>query len=161
MELNLGFWALQTAAMMLTAFLLPGLTVSGPIPAFLTVVALALVNAQLWDAALFFHIPDSLTSQAALLLLANGVIFWIVVKLLPGIAIRGVLPAIAAPIVFTVLSVLIDRYQNEVDWQALYDRARTEIGTIREEVRPGSEQSRPDDPGPRSFLGKRPAMTII
>ncbi len=120
MDLNLKFWVIQTVAMMLTAFLLPGLTVSGPIPAFLTVAALAFFNTHVWDVALFFQIPETFGQAQLVVLLSNAVIFWLVVKLLPGIAIRGIFPALAAPLVFTITGILISKYEPLVDWNKVY-----------------------------------------
>lgn len=111
-----SYWVLQSVAMMLTAALIPRLTITGISGAFGTVLALALVNASVWDAALFFNVPDHLSAQAGLLFLANGVLFWILVKILPGIEVEGVLPALIAPVVFTVLSLIISHYGKDIDW---------------------------------------------
>ena|GEM_PF-1824723 len=118
--------------MMLTAFLLPGLSVSGPLPALLTVAALAFINAQWWDAALFFQIPDSFAQPQLIVLGANAVIFWILVKILPGIEIRGILPAIAAPIIFTITSVLISKYEPLIDWNKVYTSSADFISSVRQ-----------------------------
>ncbi len=115
-DLNFSQWALQTIAMMLTAFLIPKLNVDGPIPAFLTVLALAFFNAHVWSTALFFEIPDSVSVQALTLLLSNSIIFWIIVKILPGIECEGFLPAIVAPVVFTGTMLLISRYGDSIEW---------------------------------------------
>ena len=131
MPYNLEFWAFQTAAMLLTALLLPGLKVSGPIPAFVTVLVLALFNTYLWDAALFFNVPNSLSSNTLALLGVNAAIFWIVVKVLPGIEIEGIFPALAAPIVFTVTSVLIQRYGRDVDWMRVFNTVVEYFGVLK------------------------------
>lgn len=117
--LNFAEWGFQTVAMLLTCALIPKLKVEGPVSAFLTVVALAFVNTHLWSTALFFKIPDHFTTQIAVLLLANGVIFWVVVKLLPGIEVEGVFPALVAPLVFTVLSLVCTTFLPLVDWAAV------------------------------------------
>jgi putative membrane protein len=114
---NWEYWGLQTLAMIATAILLPKLKITSPLGALMTVVALGFVNSKLWDAALFFQIPDKITSQVFMLFLANGVIFWVLVKLLPGIEIQGILTAFIAPIIFTVCSLLIDHYGQQVDWK--------------------------------------------
>lgn len=115
-ELNFTYWLLQTIAMMVTALLLPKLKVTGPLGAFGAVVALALVNAFIWDTALFFQLPDTFTVRTLLLLITNGVIFWIVVKVVPGIEVEGLLTAILAPVIFTICSVLISIFLKDVDW---------------------------------------------
>ncbi len=116
-HINFMFWIFQTIAMMVTGWIVPGFKVVGPIGAFLMVLALAFVNAHVWDAALFFEIPDSLTSRTFTLLIANGVIFWVLVKLLPYIEIKGCLAAVSAPVIFTLLSVSIGYAGANIDWE--------------------------------------------
>lgn len=127
--ININYWILQTIAMAITALLLPNLRITGFFGATLMVVALALVNAHLWDAALFFSIPDKFSTQAIVLLVANAGIFWFLVKLLPGIEIDGVLAAIFAPVIFTVCSVIIDQYGSHFDFISL---ARKGVGYLNE-----------------------------
>lgn len=129
---SLNYWIMQTIAMMVTAFVLPGLTVKGPLGAFVMVVALAYVNAKVWDAALFFQLPDSLTTHTIMLFLANGVLFWILVKVLPGIEVTGVWPALVAPLVFTVLSVLVSYYLKDVDWLLVLEKSVEYIRATRD-----------------------------
>ncbi len=105
-----NYWFLQSLAMALTVALLPNLRLTGIAGATLMVAGLALVNSFVWDAALFFQVPNSLTSHAVVLMVANGVIFWILVKLLPSIEIDGIVPAILAPIIFSVFSMFIMQY---------------------------------------------------
>ena len=132
--IDLSYWAYQTVAMLLTCFLIPKLKVDGIFPALTTVLVLAFINSHLWSAALFFEIPDTMTHRTITLLISNGVIFWIVVKLLPGIEIEGFLPAIIAPIVFTVTSILIGIYAPMVDWNKVTDEALRFIGETKSYV---------------------------
>ena len=130
-QVNLTHWVIQSIAMGLTAFLLPGLRVTGLFGGALAVLALAFVNTHLWDAALFFHVPDHFSTQAGLIFLANGLIFWIIVKLLPGIEVDGFLPALAAPLIFTVTGVLIDKYLPLIDWNALWVSIQSAFHKVR------------------------------
>lgn len=130
--LNLTYWFLQTVAMCVTALLIPGLKVTSPFGALGTVVGLAFVNSKVWDAALFFHIPDHFSSQALLLFLTNGFIFWILIKLLPGIEVEGIIPALVAPVVFTLCSLLISAYSDQIDWVAVLDFIIAVFSELRE-----------------------------
>ncbi len=145
---TLNYWLLQTVAMMLTALLIPKMRITGLFGAFLIVLALGLVNATVWDAALFFQVPRAFSTQALVLLAANGVIFWILVKILPGIEVEGVLAALAAPVVFTVLSLLISQYGRDVDWVAVVDRAIDMLETVRERLRSVPAEMPADAPVP-------------
>lgn len=115
-QINYMFWLLQALAMIATGAVVPGFKVTNPLGAVLMVVALAFVNAHIWDAALFFELPDSLTHRTLTLLVTNGVIFWVLVKVLPWIEIKGCLPALLAPIVFTLFSIGIGYLAENVDW---------------------------------------------
>ena len=48
-------------------------------------------------------------------MLINGVLFWVLVKVLPGIEIQGILPAVLAPVTYTVLTVLIQTYGSHIN----------------------------------------------
>ncbi|NDC36582.1 MAG: hypothetical protein EBZ48_00855 [Proteobacteria bacterium] len=136
MPQKLEFWALQTVAMLLTAFLIPGLTISGPIAAFVTVLVLSLVNTYLWDAALFLSIPLDFTTHTIALIVANGILFWVIVKILPGIAVKGLLPALVAPVVFTIFTILIQHYGPLIDWQLVLKKVAELFSTVRGQLQP-------------------------
>jgi len=128
---NLGYWVLQSLAMIATALLIPRLTITSIFGAIGIVIAIAFVNSKLWDAALFFHLPDTFSVQAGLLLLVNGLIFWLLVKLLPGIEVQGLLPAVAAPVVFAICSMLIGAFAADIDWRAVLDGSISLLEEIR------------------------------
>jgi uncharacterized membrane protein YvlD (DUF360 family) len=111
----INYWGLQTVAMMLTALVIPRMKITSIFGALGIVLALGLVNATVWDTALFFSVPSSFSGHALTLLAANGVIFWVLVKMLPGIEIEGFAPAFVAPVVFTALSLAISSYGRDVD----------------------------------------------
>lgn len=117
--MNISYWILQTVAMLLTALLIPKLRIEGPFSAILTVIALAFINSHIWDAALFMQVPDSLTHHALVVFGANGLLFWLVVKILPGIEVSGVIPALLAPIVFSLVSMFLGTYAKDIDWEEL------------------------------------------
>ncbi len=130
----LNYWILQAIGMWLTTIIIPRLRITGVSGAFLIVIALAMVNATIWDAALFFSIPDMFTAHAMTILLANGVVFWVLVKILPGIEVDGILPAIAAPVVFTLVSLFVNEYLKDVDWIVLGKTAIESLAGLRDEL---------------------------
>ena len=131
LQLNLSYWVLQTVAMLITAWLIPRLRITSIFGAILIVVALAFVNSKVWDTALFLKIPDTLSYQTAMLVLTNGLLFWILIKLLPGIEVDGIIPALIAPIVFSFTSLLISKYGNSIDWVAIFDSIMKILNEIR------------------------------
>ncbi|MDD2942539.1 MAG: phage holin family protein [bacterium] len=141
-----SYWALQTIAMMITSGLLPGLKVTSIGGAFGTVLCIALMNATVWDAALFFQIPESLSAQALVLLLANGLFFWIIVKLLPGIEVDGIASALLAPLIYTACSLIISHYGYRIDWYAVMNFVIEKIGELKDYINavPAQSPSSPD-----------------
>lgn len=131
----LSYWILQTLAMALTALLIPGLRITSILGATLAVVGLAFVNATIWDAALFFEVPSSFSTQMLVLVLANGGIFWILAKLLPGIEVEGILPALIAPLVFTISSALISHYGQDIDWEKVFHTGTEEVMELRDNLK--------------------------
>jgi uncharacterized membrane protein YvlD (DUF360 family) len=105
---------LQVIAMCLTALILPGFRVTSLLGPVAAVVALGFINMLYWDSALFHMIPDTFSIRVLSLLGINAVIFFVVIKILPGIEIDQVFSAIAAPVLFSALTILLKRYAPEL-----------------------------------------------
>jgi uncharacterized membrane protein YvlD (DUF360 family) len=130
----INYWGLQTVAMMLTALVIPRMKITSIFGALGIVLALGLVNATVWDTALFFSVPSSFSRHALTLLAANGVLFWVLVKLLPGIEIEGFAPAFVAPVVFTALSLAISAYGRDLDLIELGRQGAEMLGVVRDRL---------------------------
>lgn len=124
-------WISQFLAMGITIFIIPRLYVTSIFGPLLMLFSVALINAFLWDATLFYAIPTSFTSSSLSLFAINGVLFWILVKLLPGIEIDGILPALIAPIIFSITSVFLHNYENSIDWISIISAIFDWLQTLR------------------------------
>lgn len=136
---TLASWGMQTVAMLITAALLPGLKISNPLGALLMVVSIAISNSLLWDAALFFAIPDSFSSQTVTLVLCNGILFFVLVKVLPWIETDRILPCLVAPLIFSVTNVAADRYAKDIPWGEVARDGIEAIERFREELKDPNE----------------------
>jgi len=125
----------QFIAMGLTIFLIPRLTVTNITGAFIILVALSVVNSTVWDAGLFLGVPGDFSSQAVQIILVNGVIFWILVKALPGIETQGLMPALVAPLVFSFVSALLRVYAHDVDWIGMIGTGLDSLMNYRDNVK--------------------------
>lgn len=130
----INYWGLQTVAMMLTALVIPRMKITSIFGALGIVLALGLVNATVWDTALFFSVPSSFSRHALTLLAANGLLFWVLVKILPGIEIDGFAPALVAPVVFTALSLAISAYGRDLDLLELGRQGAEMLGVVRDRL---------------------------
>ena len=138
MNLHLDSLILQTIALLITAFLLPKFQVHGPLSGLIMVLALTFINTSLWDAALFYSIPDSLSTQTAITFFTNAVVFWILAKTLPGIAIQGFWPALIAPVVLTGVSLLTYKYGRDIDWMQVVSQIQDQFKYIKSLAKAGS-----------------------
>ena len=129
-----SYWLLQTIAMLLTAFILPGLRVTSIFGALCCVLLLGFVNATIWDAALFFHVPDTVSTHSLMLLFSNSVMFWILVKIVPGIEIKGMMAVLVAPIIFTLISLYLHSNFKDVDWTVLLSTILTKLEAYRDQL---------------------------
>lgn len=137
---DLTYWVMQTVAMALTALLIPNLKVTSIFGPVLAVVALSVVNMTVWSSHLFSALPNSVTTQTLTLLAINGGIFWVIVKVLPGIESKGILPVLIAPIVFTTCSVVLPRIVAQIDWSKVRVEATKLIGETKRFVGDSSQQ---------------------
>ncbi len=125
----------QLVAMGLTVFILPGLRVSSIFGAISILIAITIVNATIWDAALFFSMAGSLSVLTLQVFIANGLIFWVLVKLLPGIEVSGFLSAFLAPIIFTVMSSVLRIYAPELDWIKLISEGLEWVSSFKDDLK--------------------------
>jgi uncharacterized membrane protein YvlD (DUF360 family) len=144
---DFSFWATQCCAMALAALLIPNLRVTSIIGPVLAVLTLGLINTTVWSSQLFFNLPSDVSSQTLILLLINGVIFWIVVKILPGIETDGILPSLVAPIVFTLCALAVPRLVERVDWRVVFNQATQVVGQVKSYVDSPKSQASSSDEG--------------
>lgn len=132
---SLNHGLMQFVAMAITIFLIPRLSVTNFSGAFVILLALSVVNSTVWDAGLFLGVPQDLSAQAVQIVLVNGLIFWILVKALPGIETQGILPALVAPLVFSIVSSILRVYAHDVDWIGLIGSGLESLMNYRDEIK--------------------------
>ena len=126
-----NFFVLQVVAMFVITLLIPRLKITSLFGAIGIVGALAVVNSTLWDSSLFHAIPDFSNSKSLALIGVNGVVFFILVKVLPGIEMKGILAAFLAPIAYTFATILIQSYAPTFDVFDAVDKVRTWFGDTK------------------------------
>ena len=134
MEVYINSLILNAIVISLTSLLLPNLKITGISGALFTISALTFVNSTIWDPTLFSYIPEELSKRAIIITLINGFIFWGIVKILPGIEIKGLLTAIFAPILITIFTYLANRYLNEVNFIALLKDILERVINLKEQL---------------------------
>lgn len=82
-------WLIATIAIVITAYILPGVSVSGFLPAFVAAAVLGLVNAVLRPIIVILTLPINLLTLGLFTLVINALMVYITDTLVPGFEVAG------------------------------------------------------------------------
>ncbi len=100
-------WLLASAALMITAYLVPGFRVDGFFAALIASVVIGVVNVFVWPVLAVFTLPLTVLTFGLFLLIVNGIALKIAAALTPGFTIQGFMPAVIGSVVLTIVGWLI------------------------------------------------------
>ncbi|NBO32599.1 MAG: phage holin family protein [Cyanobacteria bacterium WB6_1B_304] len=107
MQKFLATWLLTAVALIITAWLVPGITLTGFGAALLTAIILGFVNAVIRPLLILLTLPISILTLGLFLLVVNAVTFKLVSLLSIGFSVNGLFAAIVGPIVLSTVTWLI------------------------------------------------------
>ena len=136
--INWDFFGLQLIAVAITAAIVPGLRLTGITGLFLFSLCLSIVNSVLWDTNLFFQLPDGLTTRALSVFAINAGLFFVLVKILPGIEMSGILSAFIAPLVMTGTILLLRQVSGELSFSEIAQTVYDKLDAVKQEATSGS-----------------------
>lgn len=105
----------SAALLLLVASAIPRMKIEGPLSAILGALVLGLVNAIVRPVAVLLTLPLTVVTFGLFLLLVNAAMLKLTAWLVPGIRVKGWLPAIAGSLLLTFLNLLIDAWLGP-DW---------------------------------------------
>ena len=82
-------WILNAVALMAVAYLMPSIKVTSFVSALLAAFALGLVNTLIRPVLTFLTLPISVLTLGFFYLVLNGLLFWMVGKVLEGFTVDG------------------------------------------------------------------------
>lgn len=82
-------WLVAAAAIIITAYLLPGVTLSGFVPALVAAVVLGLINAVLRPFIIILTLPINIITLGLFTLVINAFMVFLTDKLVPGFTVDG------------------------------------------------------------------------
>jgi putative membrane protein len=98
-------WLLAAAALMLVAYLIPGIVVDRFFPtAFVTALALGLVNAVIRPVVKMLTMPLTCMTLGLFTFVINALMFWLVAIAVDGFEVTGWLAYFAGPIVYSLIT---------------------------------------------------------
>jgi putative membrane protein len=100
----LVIWLLNAVALMAVAYLMPSITVTNFVAALVAAFALGFVNTIIRPVLAILTLPISILTLGFFYLLLNGLLFWMVGKVLNGFEVSGFWAAVLGGLLYGLIS---------------------------------------------------------
>ena len=97
-------WLLNAAALMAVAYFMPSIKVTGFVSALIAAFALGFVNTLIRPVLALLTLPISVLTLGFFYLVLNGLLFWMVGKLLNGFTVDGFWAAVIGGLLYGLIS---------------------------------------------------------
>lgn len=102
-------WILNAVALLIVAYLLPGITVASFGAALIAALVLGLLNTLVKPVLVLLTLPITVVTLGLFLLVLNALVFWFAGSILKGFQVAGFWWALAGAIVYSLISWLLSR----------------------------------------------------
>jgi putative membrane protein len=102
-------WLVTTAAILVSAYFLPGVSVRSLGAALLTALVLGLINAILRPILLIFTFPLTIVTLGLFIFVLNALLVLLTSAIVPGFHVQGFGWALVFSLVFSVVSFILHR----------------------------------------------------
>lgn len=96
-------WLFAALGLMLTAWMVPGITVKNIVAALIAAAVLGFLNVIVWPILAILTLPLTLITFGLFLFVLNAIILKFGAALVPGFSIDGFMPAFVGAIVLTIV----------------------------------------------------------
>jgi len=100
-------WLVKTVAVIVAAYVLPGVSVSGFLAAFVAAVVIGFVNTVLRPLFIFLTLPITLLSMGLFTLVINAVLILLASAIVPGFVVAGFWWALLFSIVLWLVNAVL------------------------------------------------------
>lgn len=100
-------WLVMALAIIVTAYILPGVTVSGFISALAVAVVLGFLNAFIKPLLVLLTLPVNVVTLGLFTLVINAFLIWITGMIVPGFRVDGFIYALIFGIVLSIVLYLL------------------------------------------------------
>jgi putative membrane protein len=101
-------WLLLAAALLLVAYLYPGVTVASFGTAMIAALVLGLLNTVVRPLLVLLTLPVTLVTLGLFLFIINALMFWAAASLLDGFNVSGFAAALIGSLIYSLCSMVID-----------------------------------------------------
>ena len=97
-------WVVNALAVMLAAYLIPGIMVRDFWSALIAAIVIGLVNAIVRPIAIILTLPINIITLGLFTLVINALMFWLAAYFVPGFNVAGFWPAFGGALIFWAVS---------------------------------------------------------
>ena len=97
-------WILNAVALLIVAYILPGITVASFGSALIAALVLGLLNAVVKPLLVLLTLPLTIVTLGLFLLVLNALVFWLAGSILKGFQVDGFWWAVIGAIVYSIVS---------------------------------------------------------
>lgn len=102
-------WLLNAVALLIVAYILPGISVASFGSALVAALVLGLLNTLVKPVLVLLTLPITIVTLGLFLLVLNALIFWFAGSVLKGFQVNGFWWAMLGALVYTIVSGLLSR----------------------------------------------------
>ncbi len=102
----LARWIVNAAALLLVAYLYPGVQVTTFFAALMAALALGLVNAIIRPILVILTLPVTILTLGLFIFVINALMFWLVAEVIKGFTVTGFFAALIGSILFSLITLL-------------------------------------------------------
>ncbi len=102
-------WILNAVALLVVAYLLPGITVASFGSALIAALVLGLLNTLVKPVLVLLTLPITVVTLGLFLLVLNALVFWFAGSILKGFQVAGFWWALAGALIYSLISGLLSR----------------------------------------------------
>ena len=102
-------WILNAVALLIVAYILPGITVASFWSALIAALVLGLLNTLVKPVLVLLTLPVTVVTLGLFLLVINALVFWFAGSVLKGFQVNGFWWAMLGALVYSIISGLLSR----------------------------------------------------
>ena len=99
-------WILNAAALLLVAYLYPGVVVETFFAALIAALVLGLVNAVVRPILVILTLPVTILTLGLFLFVINALLFWFVAEIVQGFRVTGFVAALLGSLLYSVITLV-------------------------------------------------------
>ena len=99
-------WILNALALLLVAYLFPGVTVESFVAALVAALVLGLVNAFVRPLLILLTLPVTILTLGLFIFVLNALLFWLVAEIVQGFRVTGFGSALVGSILYSLFTIV-------------------------------------------------------